>query len=441
MAKFIIEGQQPLRGEVVVRGAKNSGFKLLIASLFAKTPSLLSNVTKAGESKITLSLIKYLGGDFRWVGEHSVLLNPQGLKRFRLPLGIGKETRASTLFVPALLYRFGRAVVPWPGGDKIGNRPLGRHLQGLKALGVNIKQGDNFLEFNLKKPPQGNFFRFEKNTHTGTDTMIMMAIWAKGETVIDNAAAEPEVDDLIAFLNKMGAKIKRVAPRTIKIRGVKIFKGTEHIVVPDRNEAVTFACAALGTKGEIDIFNIKPNHLFAFIEKLRQIGAHLEIGVNEMKVAFRGKLTATNVETFPYPGFMTDWQALWTVLMTQAWGKSTVIERIFPFRFQFVPSLKKMGAKIKFFQPTVKKPDDYYNFNIEDDQPDFYHGLHIFGPSHLEGNEMTVNDIRAGATLTLAALMAKGKSILHKAEKIDRGYENLAGRLKQLGGKIIRVQK
>ena len=441
MAKFIIEGQRPLRGEVVVRGAKNSGFKLLIASLFGKTPSLLSNMTKAGESKITLSLIKYLGGDFRWVGEHSVLLNPRGVKQFRLPLGVGKETRASTLFVPVLLYRFGHAIVPWPGGDRIGNRPLGRHLEGLRALGVVITPHGNSLEFSLDKPPRGGTFRFEKNTHTGTDTMIMMAIWAKGETIIDNAAAEPEVDDLIVFLNKMGAKIKRVAPRTIRVRGVKTLKGVEHIVIPDRNEAVTFACAALGTKGEVDIFNINPNHLYAFIEKLRQIGAHLEIGVNEMKVAFREKLKPTSMETSPYPGFMTDWQALWTVLMTQAWGKSAIIERIFPSRFQFVSALQKMGAKAKFFQPQVKNPGDYYNFNLEDDRPEFFHGLHVFGPSHLEGQEMEINDIRAGATLTLAALMAEGKSILHQAEKIDRGYENLAGRLQQLGGKIMRVQK
>jgi len=441
MAKFIIEGQRPLRGEVVIRGAKNSGFKLLIASLFGETQSLLSNMTKAGETKITLSLIKYLGGGFRWVGGHSVLINPSGVKRFRLPLGVGRQTRATTLFAPVLLYRFGRAIVPWPGGDRIGRRPLDRHLAGLKKLGVTIKEGDSFLEFSAPKGLKGAYYRFAKNTHTGTDTMIMAAAWAEGETILDNAATKPEIDDLIVFLNEMGAKIKRVAPRTIKIKGQKKFRGAKHIVVPDRNEAVTFACAALGTKGEIDIFNINPNHLYFFIKKLREIGAYLEIGVNEMKVAFRNKLKSAAVETYLYPSFMTDWQALWTVLMTQAWGKSVVIERIFPFRFQFVPALQKMGAKIKFFQPQVENPDAYYNFNPEDDAPEFFHGIRIFGPNRLKGAEMEVNDIRAGATLTLAALMAEGKSVLHQAEKIDRGYENLAGRLRQLGGKIIRVQK
>ncbi len=439
MAQFVIHSQKPLRGEVVIRGAKNSGFKLLIASLFGRQESLFSNLTKAGETKITLSLIKYLGADFRWVGEHSVLVNPQNLQHSQLPLGVGRETRASILFVPVLLYRFGRARVPWPGGDKIGRRPLDRHLAGLQKMGVQIKQGEQFLEFTAPHRLQGVRYRFAKNTHTGTDTLLMAALWAEGETVLENAAAEPEVDDLISFLNKIGGRVKRIAPRMIVIQGRRQFRGAEHVVIPDRNEAVTFACAALGTRGEIDIFNINPNHLYAFIEQLRMIGAGLEIGVNEMKVTWREKLRASKIETAPYPGFMTDWQALWSVLMTQAWGTSEVVERIFPYRFQYVPYLQKMGAKIKFFQPQVNDPASYYNFNLEDDRPEFFHGIHISGPSHLQGITMKVNDIRAGATLTLAALMAKGKSVLQQAEKIDRGYEHLAKRLQQLGGDIIRV--
>ncbi len=439
MAQFIIHGQKPLRGEVVIRGAKNSGFKLLIASLFGCQESLFSNVTKAGETKITLSLIKYLGANFHWVGEHSVLVDPRGLQHYQLPLGVGRETRASILFVPVLLYRFGRVRVPWPGGDKIGRRPLDRHLAGLQKMGVHIKQSKQSLEFFAPHRLEGTRYRFAKNTHTGTDTLLMAALWAKGETVLENAAAEPEVDDLIHFLNKLGGQVRRISPRTIVIHGRQKFRGAEHIVIPDRNEAVTFACAALGTKGEVDIFNINPNHLYAFIKQLRMIGAGLEIGVNEMKVAWREHLHASKIETAPYPGFMTDWQALWVVLMTQVWGTSEVIERIFPYRFQYVPYLQKMGARVKFFQPQVINPKNYYNFNLEDDQPQFHHGIYISGPTRLKGTTMTVNDIRAGATLTLAALMAKGKSVLRRAEKIDRGYEHLASRLQQLGGDIIRI--
>ncbi len=439
MAKFIIQGGIPLTGEVIIRGAKNSGFKLLIASLFSDQPSVLSNLTKAGETKITLSIIKHLGANFNPIGEHTVVINPRGLKKNTLPIGVGKESRASTLFAPVLLYHFGEAKIPWPGGDKIGNRPLERHFEGLDKLGIKISSDNNFIIFKLKTKPKGCYYQFEKNTHTGTDTMIMMAAWAEGETIIDNAAQEPEVDDLLGFMNKMGAKMKRIAPRTIRIKGVKKFKGAKHLVIPDRNEAVTFACAALGTKGSISIFNIEPLHLNAFRDKLKEAGAKLEIGVNEMKVSFNERVNPTVVETEPHPGFMTDWQALWFTLMTQAWGKSTIIERVFPNRFQFVPELEKMGAKVKLFNPKVKNPEKYYNFDLKDDSPNFKHGAYIFGPSRLKGTEINVNDIRAGATLTLAALIADGQSILNNVEKIDRGYENLDIRLKNLGGQIKRI--
>ncbi len=439
MAKLIIQGGNPLSGEVAVRGAKNSGFKLLIASLFADQPSLFSNITKAGETKISLSVIKYLGGSFKEIGEHSVRINPRGVNKSAIPSGVGKQSRSSTMFAPVLLYRFGKALIPWPGGDKIGKRPLKRHFAGFEALGVSVKSTETHIEFQLKKRLKGTRYRFEKNTHTGTDTMIMLASWAEGETILENAAAEPEVDDLICYMNKIGANIKRISPRVIKIKGAKKFKGAKHLVIPDRNEAVTFACAALGTKGSISIFNIDTRHLTAFIAKLKEAGAKVEVGINEMKVSFQERIRPTSVETQPHPGFMTDWQALWFTLMTQAWGKSTIIERIFPSRFQFAIGLEKMGAKIKYFNPQPTDPKTYYNFNQEDNQPEYRHGVYIYGPTKLKGATINVNDIRAGATLTLAALIAQGESVLNNAELIDRGYENLPQRLRNLGGVIKRI--
>jgi len=439
--KLLIQGGRPLEGEVLVRGAKNSCFKLMIASLLGETPSVLSNVTKAGETKISFSIINQLGGEIKFIGEHSLRINPRGINKSVIPFGVGKESRASTLFVPPLLLRFGKAKVPWPGGDRIGNRPLDRHFKGMRVMGIKIKSDEKWLYFELENSrPRGCVYRFVKNTHTGTDTLLMLAAFAEGETVLENAAQEPEVDDLIEFLNKMGAKIKRVAPRKIVIKGVKKMRGSQHIVIPDRNEAVTFACAALGTRGAVSIFNIRPGDLTAFIDKVREAGGKVEIGVNEMKVSYTGNLKATKVETAPHPGFMTDWQSVWSALMTQARGKSVIIERVYPNRFQALEYLKKMGAKVRFFNPQVKNPEKYYEFNLDTDSPEFYHGAEIWGPSPLRGGTVDASDIRSGAALLLAALMSKEKTVITNAERICRGYENIDQRLIGLGGKILKVK-
>lgn len=438
--KLVIQGGAPLRGEVLIRGAKNSCFKLMIASLMGKTPSVLSNIAKAGETKISFSVINHLGGKIKFVGGHSLRVNPQGLNNWVIPFGVGKESRSSTLFVPALLYRFGKVKVPWPGGDKIGARPLERHFEGMSKMGVKIIVDKKWLSFTIDGRPQCCSYRFAKNTHTGTDSLIMLASFAEGETVLENAAQEPETDDLIEFLNKMGAKIKRVKPRTIVIKGVKQLKGAQHTAIPDRNEAVTFACTALGTKGSISIFNIRPKDLTAFTDKIKEIGGEVEIGVNEMRVGFKDRLKATKIETAPYPGFMTDWQSLWFALMTQARGKSIIIEKVYPSRFQVARYLKEMGAKVEFFNPKVENPKEYYEFNPENDSPEYYHGVKIWGPCKLEGSVVDASDIRSGAALLLAALTARGKTTINNAEKICRGYENIDQRFISLGGKIMRVK-
>jgi len=261
---------------------------------------------------------------------------------------------------------------------------------------------------------------------------------AEGKTVLENAAQEPEVDDLVSFLNKMGAKIKRTKPRRIEIQGVRSLKGTRHKVMFDRNEAVTFACAALATKGEVFVKNAEEKNLTAFLTKLKEIGAGLEIKNSGIRFFYQGPLKGASITTKPHPGFMTDWQALWTVLMTQAKGKSVVHETIFENRFGYVPYLQKMGAKIKLFNPALKNPEEFYNFNLADDRPEYFHALRISGPTPLRGAKIKIPDIRAGATLTLAALTAQGRTILSNIDHIDRGYENLDGRLRNLGAKIER---
>lgn len=438
--KFLIEGNYPLFGKVKIRGAKNASFKLMIASLLTKQESLISNVPQIIDTSETKEIIENLGGKVKREGPHLLRISPFSLSSFIIPSLADQKSRASLLFIGPLLSRFGQAILPVPGGDKIGRRPIDRHLEGLRALGVKIEFKNNSFLVSASKL-KGATYRFPQNTHTGTETLILVATVSAGTTILENAAQEPEVDDLISFLNKMGADIKRIAPRRIKIIGGRNLKGANHKVMSDRNEAVTFACAALVTKGDILVENARQEHLTAFLEKLKEIGGGYEKRQEGLRFYYRGPLGATKVTTAAYPGFMTDWQALWTVLMTQAKGESIVQETIFENRFGYVKDLIKMGAKITLFNPQVENPEEFYNFRQKDDKPEYFHAAKIVGTSPLVAREMKVGDIRSGATLTLAALTAKGQSTLSSIEHIDRGYEKLEERLKSLGAKIKRVEK
>lgn len=437
--KYIIKGGKPLKGAVRIGGAKNSSFKLMIASLLAEGESRLLDISRIGDVEITKQVIKSLGGEVKSPGRGTIFVKPDSLKSYKIPRDFGYKSRASIMFAGPLLARFGKAFVPFPGGDKIGRRPIERHLEGLQALGAKVKFTDSFI--NLECPKLiGTKYRFKKNTHTGTETLIMAAAKAKGTTILENAALEVEIDDLIEFLNEMGAKIKRLPGRRIKIEGVKRLRGTIHKAIPDRNEAVSYACAALATKGDIIIENAEAKHLQAFLKKVKEAGGNYEIGCYGVRFWYSQPLKPTKVITQPHPGFMTDWQALWTTLMTQAEGESKIIETIYEYRFGFVDELLKMGAKIKLFNPHVSNPQTFYNFNLNDDSPQNFHAALVFGPTPLKGLKTEVPDIRAGATLVLAALIAKGESVLLDNGHIERGYEELGERLRQLGATIKKVK-
>lgn len=438
MAKFVIHGGKPLKGAVRAGGAKNSSFKLMIASLLAQGESRLLDISRISDVETTKEVIKALGGKVESPGKGTIFVNPDKIKTHKIPQKFGYKSRASIMFAAPLLFRFGQASLPHPGGDPIGRRPIERHLQGLKALGVKVKYTDSFVNLSCRNL-KGIRYRFAKNTHTGTETLIMAAAKAKGTTVLENAALEPEVDDLIEFLNEMGAKIKRLPNRKIRIEGVNKLKGVIHKTIPDRNEVVSYACAALATKGDVIIENAEEKHLRAFLEKVKEAGGCFETGCYGMRFWYEKPLKATDITTAPHPGFMTDWQALWTTLMTQARGESKIIETIYEYRLGFTQDLAKMEAKIDLFNPKVKNPEKFYNFNLEDDQPEYFHGAKVSGPTSLKGMDLIIPDIRAGATLALAALIAQGKSTLSGIEHIDRGYEDLDLRLKELGADIKRV--
>lgn len=439
MAKFIIHGGRPLKGAVRLGGAKNASFKLMIASLLAKGESRLLNFSKIADVEITKKIIESLGGRVKKCGERTLFINGARIITSIIPKKLGLASRASTMFIGPLLARLKRAVVPLPGGDKLGKRPLDRHFAGLETLGAEARFTNGMFEIRAPKL-KGAYFRFSKNTHTGTETLIMAAVKAEGKTILDNAAQEPEVDDLIRFLNKMGAKICRIAPRKIQIKGVKELKPVIYKIMPDRNEAVSYAVAAIATRGDIIVENAKTHHLRTFLTKLKAAGGSYEVGNYGIRFYYKNRLKAVDIVTEPHPGFMTDWQPLWSILATQFRGRSTIIEAVHLNRFQHVPYLQKMGAKISFIQPIPEDPQEFYNFNLEDDKPDYFHGIQIQGPTLLKATKAKVPDLRTGATLTLAGLIAKGKTILTDIEHIDRGYENLDGRLVELGAKIKRVQ-
>ena len=438
MAKYVVEGGIPLKGQVGVLGAKNSGFKLLIAALLSDERSTITNIANNSNVAWVTQAINSLGGEIVVENDHTRIVSGKNISKQRLENG-NSISRASSMFIPVLLHRFGRAKVPNPSGDRIGQRPIDMHIKGFEAMGVKVIEGDDFIEAKVEDKLRGTKYRFEKNSHTGTETLILAACLAEGNTVLENAAAEPEVDDLINFLNKMGAKISRAGERVIQVEGVPLLIGSKHKVVPDRGEVVTFACGALATGGDVTIALGDRVDMEAFTKKVLEAGGNVEEKNDKIRFFSTNDLMATNIQTASHPGFLTDWQPLWATLMTQARGLSTVHETVFENRFGFVESLKKMGAEIEFFKPKVDNPKQLYNFHWTKEAKASPHAIKIDGPAKLQGTSLEVNDIRAGATLVLAALAAKGTTVLENIEHIERGYENLEERLESLGARIKRV--
>jgi len=435
---FKITGGTPLHGSIRLGGAKNASYKLMVATLMAKGESRLLNLPEIADVKMVTNIINELGAKVYSAGEKTLFIDATYLEKFKIDKEYGEVSRASTMFIPSLLYRFGRAEVPLPGGDKIGKRPLERHLEGLEKMGAKWKVEDGFLKVQADGL-KGINYKFTKNTHTGTETLIMAAVLAKGKTVLENAAQEPEIDDLIKLLNNMGARIRRRSFRVIEIEGVDKLKGAIHRVMPDRNEAVSYAIAALATKGDIIIENARRQDLEAFLDKVEEAGGGYEIGDYGIRFFYKGELKATDVEVRIHPGFMTDWQPLWTVLMCKANGVSVIHETVMQNRFQYAQTLEKMGAKFELFNPEIKNSKKIYNFNWEDRKESDRHAIKIYGPVDFKGGEFTVHDLRAGATTILAAISGEGETILHNIEQIDRGYEDIDIKLRSMGAKITRI--
>jgi UDP-N-acetylglucosamine 1-carboxyvinyltransferase len=440
MDKFIINGGNSLKGEIEVSGSKNVALKAIVAACLTDEEVVIDNIPLITDLFVMTDIVEELGGKTRLLN-HKLSVKVTDFAKTRINLDQAAEIRSSAMFMAPLLARKKEAEIPNPGGCRIGSRPIDRTIEGLEDMGVTIVYKSDDGYFHMKAPHglKGVDYTFKKSTHTGTETLIMAAVLAKGKTILRNSAQEPEIDELIELLNLMGAKIKRTEKNNIEIEGVKKLNGVHFKVGSDRNEIVTLAIAAVLTKGDILIDNIEKSEFNAFLEKMEDIGAGVEKTEKGIRFFYKGQINATDIITSPYPGFMTDWQAPWAVLMTQAKGEALIHETVYETRFGYVSQLKKMGANIKLFNPSVKNPAKFYNFNIEDDKPEHKHAAKITGPSKLHNAVVRITDLRAGATLVLAALAAKGQSVILEVHYLDRGYEKFETRLRSLGADIERI--
>jgi UDP-N-acetylglucosamine 1-carboxyvinyltransferase len=441
MDKFIITGGKKLTGEISVSGAKNAALKALVAACMTDEMVTIHNVPLIADVFVMVDIIKDLGGEVTISG-HTVTIHMKKFAHFSIPLDKAALARTSSMFIAPLLARTGEAIIPNPGGCRLGARPIDRTVDGVKEMNVNMIYHSEDGYFHARtKGLQGTNYTFAKNTHTGTETMILAAVLAEGTTVLINAAEEPEINDLIDLLNEMGGNVKRTGPREITIVGMKKLHGAEFTISPDRIEVVTFAIAAIVTGGDILVKDAHKAAIHPFLEKFDLTGAGYQKQEKGIRFYANGSLKAVDITTGIHPGFLTDWQALWAVLMTQAEGISQIHETVFESKLGYIADLMKMGAKANLFNPKVEDPEKVYNFNLEDDEPSNFHAVKIWGPTPLHNAVMTMLDIRAGAAVVLAALAAKGTSTIFGVEKLDRGYENFENRLTKLGAEIRRVEE
>lgn len=439
MERFIINGGNQLKGVVSVSGSKNVALKTLVAACLTDEEVVVENIPLISDFLIMVDIIRELGGDVK-IEDHKAIIKVDKFNKCKISLEKAAEIRTSSMFLAPLLARCGKAAIPNPGGCRIGARPIDRTIDGLKKMGVDTfyDSGDGFFHLKSKNGLIGADYKFDKNTHTGTETLLLTAVLAKGQAILRNVAEEPEVDELIKLLNQMGGKVKRLSKREIVVDGVEKLHGTKFVISPDRNEIVTLAIAAIITKGDVFIKDAKKEFISAFLDKLKHTQGGFEEKENGIRFYFKNNLKSSNVITTHHPGFMTDWQGPWSVLMIKANGVSTIHETIYENRFGYVSELRKMGARIDLFNPRVSNPEKFYNFNLDDDKKEYYHAVRIYGPSNLHNGVVNISDLRAGATLVLAALAAKGESVILGVEHLDRGYENFEKILNGLGADIRR---
>jgi UDP-N-acetylglucosamine 1-carboxyvinyltransferase len=418
MDKLLITGGVSLNGEIRISGAKNAALPILMGALMADTPVRVGNVPHLHDITTTLELLGRMGVSLTVDERSGVVIDPTTLKETEAPYDLVKTMRASILVLGPLLAKFGKADVSLPGGCAIGSRPVDLHLRGLEQMGADIKVENGYIRATSGEGLKGAHILFDQVTVTGTENLMMAATLAKGTTIIENAAREPEVVDLANYLNAMGAKISGIGTATLTIEGVESLTGTEYQILPDRIETGTYLVAAAMTRGKIKVKDTDANQLEAVLLKLEEAGADIEIGEDWISLDMHGKAPkAVSLRTAPYPAFPTDMQAQFTALNCVAQGQATIVETVFENRFMHVHEMQRMGADLKIEGNTV----------------------FCSGSESLTSAPVMATDLRASASLVLAALVAEGTTTVERIYHIDRGYECIEEKLQQLGAIIRRV--
>lgn len=418
MYKLVIHGGKPLSGSINIAGSKNSALPILFASILAKTPITLTNTPHLSDVSTALHLLMDMGAEFILESDNSISIDSSQLSKLEADYDLVKTMRASILALGPMLARYGKAKVSLPGGCAIGSRPVNLHLKALEDLGANIEVKNGYI-YAQADSLIGNDVYFDRISVTATENILMAATLAKGTTTIYNAAQEPEISDLAACLNKMGAKITGMGTSTITVEGVEQLQGVHHAVCPDRIEAGTYLVAAAITRGSITIKHVRADSMTSILQKLKETGAEINVSDNSITLDMHGQRPkAVNIKTSTYPNFPTDMQAQFTALNIIADGSSTITETIFENRFMHIPELSRMGADLTLEGNTVV----------------------CKGVKSLSGANLMATDLRASASLVLAGLAAQGTTTVERVYHLDRGYETIEEKLKLLGADISRVQ-
>lgn len=414
MTSYIIEGGRGLEGELDVSGSKNASLPIIAASILSGKTTKLYNVPNIHDTQITLKILEILGCKiYRRNGK--IIIDSSNMEEHKIPDDLMRQMRSSVVLAGAILGRFKKATFSYPGGCDIGSRPIDLHLKGLRKLGIDIEEEAGYINCKGNRII-GNEIHLDFPSVGATENIIMAAVLAEGKTIITNAAMEPEIVDLQNFLNKMGAKIEGAGTNVIKIEGVNNLKEVSYNIMPDRIEAGTLLCATAITGGKIKLNKIIPTHIGPVISKLEESGCKIDVEKNSVILEAPKRLKAVDIKTMPYPGFPTDMQSIFTGILTTAKGTSMIVENIFESRYKYTNELKRMGAKITTEGKVAI----------------------VKGTKKLVGTTVEATDLRGGATLVLAGLVAKGKTTVNNAEHILRGYEALDKKLNKIGAKIIR---
>ena len=414
MSSYIIEGGKKLEGEVNISGSKNASLPIIAASILNNNITRLYNVPNIHDTQITLEILKILGCKVTKKSD-KIIIDSRSMTKTEIPEELMRQMRSSVVLAGAIIGRFKNAKISYPGGCDIGARPIDLHLKGFKRLGIEVEEDSGYIKCKCEKVIGSNI-QLDFPSVGATENIMLASVLAEGETTITNAAMEPEIIDLQNMLNKMGAKVKGAGTNIIKITGVKALKEVGYTIMPDRIEAGTFLCAGAITGGKIQLNNVTPEHVTPILHKLEEAGCKIETFKNSIKLEAPKKLKAVDIKTMPYPGFPTDMQSVFATVLAVSKGTSVVVENIFESRYKYTNELKRMGAKITIEGKTAV----------------------IKGIRKLYGANVKATDLRGGASLVMAGIVAKGTTKIENIEYILRGYENFDQKLEKIGVNIVK---